>query len=134
MEMSKQITEQNIIDAISARIETIDTDTRRKTQKPCRIKWNGKFIRTTSGKTVWNSIGAAKNALNLEFNIGLNLLRGKYGTNLGVEACLSVMLQDDEYGNRVQREIFYKEFIKKLIDKKILEFVEVDFESLTSIK
>jgi len=49
--MSKQITEQDIIDAISARIETIDIDTRRKVQKPCRIKWNGKFIEIDDSKT-----------------------------------------------------------------------------------
>lgn len=132
--MSKQITEQNIIDAISARIETIDTDTRRKTQKPCRIKWNGKFIRTTSGKTVWNSIGAAKNALMLEFRMPLDLVKSKWG-NCGVEGCLEKIYfgNDDGYHSK-QLKIYYQEFIKKLVDKKILEFVEVDFESLSSIK
>lgn len=119
----KKLTEQDIIDAISARIETIDTDTRRKTQKPCRIKWNGKFVRTTSGKTVWNSIGAAKNALRLQFEI------------FGVEKFLEKIYFDEGDGyHRPQLEVYYKEFIKKLIDKKILEFVEVDFESLSSIK
>ena len=132
--MNKKITEQDIIDALSKNLQAIDKDQRRKVQKPCRIKWNGKLIRTRSGKTVWSSIGAAKNALNLEFGYGINLLSGKYSKNLGVEACLSVMFCGDEYGNRDQREILYKEFIKKLIDRKILEFVEVDFESLSSIK
>ena len=133
--MSKQITEQDIIDAISKNLQTIDKDQRRKVQKPCRIKWNDKFIRTRSGKTVWSSIGAAKNALNLEFGYGINLLRGQFKDNLGVEDCLTKMFCGDEYGaNRDQREILYKEFIKKLIDRKILEFVEVDFESLSSIK
>lgn len=35
----------------------------RKT-KPCRIKFNGKFVVTISEKTIWRNIGFAKLALN----------------------------------------------------------------------
>lgn len=38
-----------------------------KKSTPCRIKYNGEFLTTGSKKTIWPSIGAAKNALRLHF-------------------------------------------------------------------
>ena len=38
-------------------------DKKRKNQQPHRVKVNGKYIVTDSKKTVWSSIGAAKNAI-----------------------------------------------------------------------
>lgn len=32
--------------------------------RPCRIKINGKFVKTLSGKTIWNKPSFAKNAIN----------------------------------------------------------------------
>ncbi len=38
-------------------------DHKTKKQTPYRVKFNGEFITTKSKKTIWPSIGAAKNAL-----------------------------------------------------------------------
>jgi hypothetical protein len=36
--------------------------------KPCyRLKFEGKYIATPKGKSVWNNIGSAKNAVNLHY-------------------------------------------------------------------
>ncbi len=41
----------------------IPVDKKRKKQTPHRVKVNGKYIVTESKKTLWPSIGAAKNAI-----------------------------------------------------------------------
>lgn len=41
----------------------IPVDKKRRKQTPHRVKVNGKYIVTVSKKTIWPSIGAAKNAI-----------------------------------------------------------------------
>lgn len=41
----------------------IPVDKKRRKQTPHRVKVNGKYIVTESKKTIWPSIGAAKNAI-----------------------------------------------------------------------
>jgi hypothetical protein len=70
--------------------------------KPFRIKFNGKFITTTSGKTVWRNIGFAKLALLNHFQTS--------GT-----IC-----------NFISGYSHCKQIIKELTELGLIEYVEVD--------
>lgn len=120
--MNKKITEQDIIDAIS---QSLNKELP-KSKTSYRIKFNGQFIRTSSGNTVWTTISAAKNAFNHHCRGYLGLFGSKTGdrwNNLSVEKALVLLKTDDEY-NKDSR-LYYKQFVQKLIDSKILEFVEM---------
>jgi hypothetical protein len=49
--------------------------------KPCRIKFNGKFITTLSGKTVWRNITFAKSALLNHFRSAIEIQVDNYYTD-----------------------------------------------------
>ena len=95
--------------------------------KPVRIRWNGEFIVTTSNKTVWRNIGDAKMAFKHHLNTVDYEIVGKYGNRLGIRGVLNVMNNREEY------EVCdgsYQMLIEELLNAKILEFVEVDYETL----
>ena len=114
--------EQDIIDAIS---QSLNKELP-KSKTSYRIKFNGQFIRTSSGKTVWTTISAAKNAFNHHCCGYLGLFGSKVGdrwNNLSVEEALALLKTNDEYDK--DSKLHYKQFVQKLIDTKILEFVEM---------
>jgi hypothetical protein len=86
--------------------------------RPCRIKFNGEFITTSSKKTVWRNKGFAKAALS-------NHLHGKIIT----ESIYKYLLNASN-----RHPYFYvpSDEIKKLRDELenlgIIEYVEVDLE------
>ena len=95
-----------------------------KNKTTYRIKFNGQFVQTNSGKTVWATLVAAKNAFNLHcsaYSFGLS--GGKYRDQLSIGGALALLKTGDEY-NRDRDEI-YKKFVQELMDAKILEFVEI---------
>lgn len=49
--------------AVESSFKQADDQINRRKSKPHRVKVNGKYIITDSNKTVWPSIGAAKNAI-----------------------------------------------------------------------
>jgi len=82
--------------------------------KPCRIKFNGKFITTESKKTVWRNIGFAKSALLNHFNCQSTVshyLKSTYNV-------------DYAYGD------VNKQLIRDLEAAGVIEYIEVDVESL----
>lgn len=130
------ITDQQLIDKITESFITKESKTKGKKVKPCRIKWMGKFVRLQSGKTVWRSIGDAKNALRNHFDSSrLYCVPRYFGDvhlqSLQIESILSLMKTGTP--NHIERNKIYHEFIQVLQDKKILQFVEVDFESLATL-
>lgn len=82
--------------------------------KPCRIKFNGKFITTESKKTVWRNIGFAKSAL-------LNHLNCQYTVSQHLKSSHGL---DYTYGS------VNKQLIRDLEAAGVVEYVEVDVESL----
>ena len=87
--------------------------------RPCRIKFNGEFITTSSKKTVWRNKAFAKSALLLHFH-------GKIIT----ESIYKYLLNASN-----RHPYFYvpSDEIKKLRDELenlgIIEYVEVDIEN-----
>lgn len=82
--------------------------------KPCRIKFNGKFITTESKKTVWRNIGFAKSALLNHFNC-------QHTVSQYLKSTYNV---DYTYGS------VNKQLIRDLEAAGVIEYVEVDMESL----
>ena len=82
--------------------------------KPCRIKFNGKFITTESKKTVWRNIGFAKSAL-------LNHLNCQYTISQYLKSTHNL---DYTYGS------VNKKLIRDLEAAGVIEYIEVDVESL----
>ena len=74
-------------------------DVKKRKISPTRIRVNGQFITTLSNKTVWQSLGAAKNALRNHV----------YSTA--------------RYGSVIYEN--YNFVIDSLVEKGILEFVQV---------
>lgn len=54
---------QNQLDIIKNSFEYDEAASLKKRRQPFRVKFDGKFIITSSGKTVWPGIGAAKSAI-----------------------------------------------------------------------
>ncbi len=108
-------------------------DKKLKKVSPHRIKFNGKYIRVNSKKTVWPSIGAAKNALLHHF-----------------EVCFDRYLRSDRifhlpklpkeyytktpYNSFALPDKFFSNLIKQLEKQNILQFVPVDHETLVSTR
>ena len=113
--------EQDIIDAIS---QSLNKELP-KSKTSYRIKFNGQFVRMSSGKTVWTTISAAKNAFNHHCSgyLGLFCYINNTSFNLSVEQALAVLNTGDRFNQ--ESKGFYKQFVQKLIDTKILEFVEM---------
>jgi hypothetical protein len=82
--------------------------------KPCRIKFNGKFITTESKKTVWRNIGFAKSAL-------LNHINCQSTVSQYLKSTYNV---DYTYGT------VNKQLIRDLETAGVIEYIEVDVESL----
>ena len=87
--------------------------------RPCRIKFNGKFITTTSKKTVWRNIGFAKNALLNHFQQDYTLRE------------LAGILSE---GNPVNGHRRCKELIRELEIRNLIEYVEVDISEYAEEK
>ncbi len=117
------ITETQLIDKITESFIKNEIPAA-KDVKPCRIKWMGKFVRTNSGKTVWRSVGHAKNALKQHFSSSRLCQGGQYNSWLNIEVILSSMKTGKEQYNRA----LYHEFLQVMQDRKFLQFVAVDFE------
>ena len=82
--------------------------------KPCRIKFNGKFITTESKKAVWRNIGFAKSALLNHFNC-------QHTVSQYLKSTYNV---DYTYGS------VNKQLIRDLETAGVIEYIEVDVESL----
>jgi hypothetical protein len=57
---------QEVIKTIVAQVVFNKADKKSRKSIPYRIKYKGEYIVAQSGKTVWPSLGTAKNAFNLE--------------------------------------------------------------------
>ena len=55
--LNEKLFDKKFIDIVE---KSFPENGRNRKVKPCRIKFNGKFITTTSGKTVWKARGHAK--------------------------------------------------------------------------
>jgi hypothetical protein len=89
-----------------------------KLKKPCRIKYKDQFLITYTRKTVWKTLGAAKNALRNHFG---NTARAySYGYNSYEEYYESLGETRYDYSEVAQRE---KEFFYALYEE--VEFVFV---------
>lgn len=102
-------------------------DYQHKKQTPYRVKFNGQFITTRSKKTVWSSIGAAKNAL-------INHFRGQYAhsvNNLGKQPYryyadilpLEFYTQTYSPDSKGLPSDFFSLLIAELEKQKIIEFI-----------
>lgn len=90
-----------------------------KSKKPCRIKYKDQFLITSTQKTVWKTLGAAKNALRHHF--GNRATAYSRGYNSYGEYYKSVgKTQPYDYSEVRQRE---KEFFDALYEE--VEFVFV---------
>jgi hypothetical protein len=87
---------------------------------PCRIKVNGEFIQTNSGKSLWKCKAHAKSALK-------NHLRWKFDRE--IEQYFPSLAINGRYGGMViprdTKTRCYHEFIDFLQNQGILEFVEL---------
>lgn len=93
-------------------------DKKRRKQTPHRVKVNGKYIVTQSKKTVWPSIGAAKNAIRNHIETSDDLRKW----------ILKLQMQDAVNADRgVQLYYSYSkihdEIIKYLESNNIIEYV-----------
>ena len=93
-------------------------DKKRRKQTPHRVKVNGKYIVTQSKKTVWPSIGAAKNAIRNHIETSDDLRKW----------ILKLQMQDAVNANRgVQLYYSYSkindEIIQYLESNNIIEYV-----------
>lgn len=59
--MNKLIYDE-LVNAIEKELQFPSPKSRKAKNIPYRIKWRGQYVATKSGKTVWSSLGAAKNA------------------------------------------------------------------------
>lgn len=87
--------------------------------RPCRIKFNGKFITTASKKTVWRNVGFAKTALLNHFQQDYTLCQ------------LAGILCE---GNPVNGHYRCKELICELENRNLIEYVEVDISEYAEEK
>ena len=93
----------------------------KKKSKPCRIKIDGKFVKTWSGKSIWAAKGHAKLAL-----------RSALGHRFNQQLCEELGIPHDfttTYYSGYRRETlerYYKEFLEKAQQEGYIEFVEVD--------
>lgn len=109
----------NDVDVVTALENTFKRPTRNiRKIKPHRVKFNGKFITTQSGKTVWNNIGAAKNAIRLHLTYEEEILNKMFDPNGSSSYYTS-------------RDII-TEVMKQLEAIKMLEFVPVNDEMLST--
>lgn len=111
MKDSVKIT-QDLINVVSA---TFVKKTSTVKTKPCRVKFEGQFITTESGKTVWRNIGFAKSAM-------LNHLNSQLAISVYLQKILGTPYV---YGKIV------KEMLRELERAGVVEYVEVNDESLT---
>ena len=85
---------------------------------PCRIRFNGKFIQVSSGKTIWRQKGFAKNALNNH-----------------ISTCRKSDLPEYVIGqNGYVDKQKLKEYLQELENQKILEYVDVDMDEFAQEK
>ncbi len=100
--MSK-FTEQDIKDFVSLGFKT--TDKLKKHKTPVQIKVNGQAIVLSSGKSIWNGIGNAKNAL--------------------INHCSYFRRTFLQKHNSYYQKDLWNEFLDYLQERGILEFVEL---------
>jgi len=88
--------------------------------RPCRIKFNGEFITTSSKKTVWRNIGFAKSAL-------LHHLHSRY-----IAIAINKYILNKQGTDRDLAYLGTQYDLKTLRDELeklgIIEYVEVDIE------
>lgn len=100
---------------------TEERHTKRK-MVPHRIKFKGQFIKTCTGKSLWPSLGAAKNALNLEIQSQLSMQLyfglGKFNTATYVPI---IQATKDKLNPVTYEE---REEIEQAFKEAFMEFVE----------
>ena len=89
--------------------------------RPCRIKFNGKFITTGSKKTVWRNKAFAKSAL-------LNHLRSGGSIAIAINKYILNKQGPDRNLTSVLGSYELKTLRDELEKQGIIEFVEVDME------
>jgi len=65
---NQHIGQHEMTSVVASTFANADDTLNRKKKQPHRVKCNGKYIITESKKTVWPSIGAAKNAIRNHLN------------------------------------------------------------------
>ena len=70
---NQHITPNELTNVVSSTFKNSKDGLNRKKTQPYRVKCNGKYITTDSQKTVWPSIGAAKNAIRNHLNTSRDL-------------------------------------------------------------
>lgn len=65
---NQHIGQHQLTSVVASTFANADDTLNRKKKQPHRVKCNGKYIITESKKTVWPSIGAAKNAIRNHLN------------------------------------------------------------------
>jgi hypothetical protein len=65
---NQHIGQHELTSVVASTFANADNTLNRKKNQPHRVKCNGKYIITESKKTVWPSIGAAKNAIRNHLN------------------------------------------------------------------
>ena len=84
--------------------------------RPCRVKFMGEFVTTSSDKTIWRKKGHAKSAIALHFSNN--------------RSCFKEFLPHEKYtwGKDFVKDETVRELIQYLEQEKILEYVEVSAE------
>jgi hypothetical protein len=105
-------------------------DHKTKKQTPYRVKFNGKFITTKSKKTIWPSIGAAKNALLLHLSCEYHhdVTPSGHRTRLWCGKLLPLEFYTEKCGyneNLYLPRKFFSILITELEKQKIIEFIPV---------
>lgn len=70
---NQHITSQELANVVGSTFNHSEDGLKRKNTQPHRVKCNGRYIITESNKTIWPSIGAAKNAIRNHLNISYSL-------------------------------------------------------------
>lgn len=102
-------------------------DYKHKKQTPYRVKFNGQFVTTRSKKTVWPSIGAAKNALLLHLSCYESQLdssgKPRYQYYNSLVLPLEFYTEKSYSGGKCLPDKFFSLLIAELEKQKIIEFI-----------
>jgi hypothetical protein len=111
--------DQTVLESMNSSFPKHDHHLRKST--PCRIRFNGRFITTLSGKTLWRTVGHAKTALLHHFETVASRDKYKPNKTLG-------FLPVTQYGYIDGNTM--KGFIRQLEAEGHIEYVAVDNEGL----
>lgn len=118
---NQPITPHELASVVASTFTNADNLIKRKKKQPHRVKCNGKYIITASGKTIWPSIGAAKNAIRNHLNTSHDLNR--WLRTLQMKDAAAKVIEDVSPYSYYNNDKDMNQIIKYLETNNIIEYV-----------